>query len=235
MQIFNIINLKWILLFLGLFLFGCLKEKSTEPPLSKAKSTIVKNDSIIKKECNYQDLSYNYDFKIKFNRISDAEYMFDSCIIKMYIINKRTQLPLDSIQVTSTYFYGDVFQNCDKVRSYITKKNEQLEVGDNDFGDFIIADLNFDSKEDIALIRDSGGNGGTFYNFYMQRKNGKFYMDRFLSDSVHYFPKKINKQNKTLTTYVHAGACCVGEHIYQLNKKRHWREISHKVMPVIYE
>ena len=133
--------------------------------------------------------------------------------------------------LTSIYYYDYEFKDCNNVRSYITGKNKKNQrVEDNDYGDFIIADFNFDNIEDIAIENDNS-NSGPQYNFYVQDNFKKFHLDRFLTDSMGYFPAKINEKNKTLVTYIIGGACWLGEHIYKLNEKSYkWKQISHKTI-----
>ena len=96
----------------------------------------------------------------------------------------------------------------------------------------IIADLNFDSKEDIAVINDCA-NSGMLYNYYIQDNFRKFKLDSFLTDSMIYFPSEINKNNKTLLTRLTAGVCGLGEHKFRLNQETHkWSEISHKIINI---
>lgn len=115
--------------------------------------------------------------------------------------------------------------------SYSTKYNSNRPFRDNYFGDIVIADLNFDSKDDIALMREYGGNGGPLYSYFIQTRDNKFVLDEFLTDSVIYFPSNIDKSKHRLITYVHAGACCVGEHIYHFDKTTNeWNQISNRML-----
>ena len=117
--------------------------------------------------------------------------------------------------------------------SYSTKFNIEKKIVDNNYGDIIVADFNFDNKDDIALVNDMGGNGGVFYSYYIQNKDRKFIKDVYLTDSMTYFPSKINKNSKTLITYVHAGVCGLGEHIYRLDiNKNCWKDESHKIIDI---
>lgn len=129
----------------------------------------------------------------------------------------------DSLNV----FYEDTYSNCKAVRSYITGYRKNAEVLDYDFGDLIIADLNFDGKEDIALKHDVGGNGGPLYGFYMQDKAGHFYIDHFLTNSVGSFPKYIDPNHKTLTTQIHANVHQEGRKTFKYNSKtKKWHLIK---------
>ena len=48
-----------------------------------------------------------------------------------------------------------------------------------------------------------------------------------------FFPSQINKNNKTLVTYVHAGVCWIAEHIYGYNDiTGKWSEKSHKIIDI---
>ncbi len=106
---------------------------------------------------------------------------------------------------------------------------------DNDFGDLVVADLNFDSREDFAMIKDSGGNGGPVYNFYIQNESGEFILDKFLTEKMEFFPTRIVKSNRTLITKVHANVCQVGEHTYQLDVKLNkWKQIKHRFIGAQY-
>ncbi|MGF7076881.1 XAC2610-related protein [Mucilaginibacter sp. 3215] len=123
--------------------------------------------------------------------------------------------------------YEDVFKNCDATRSYITGYRKNAEVSDYDFGDLVIADVNFDELEDIAIKYDSGGNGGPLYNFYLQDKNGHFYLSRYLTDSVGSFPAYINPKQKTITTQIHANVRYEARKTFRYNSKsQKWKLIK---------
>jgi len=119
---------------------------------------------------------------------------------------------VQKISFNAGFLFEEAYQKCNTVRSYITGRNQNKEVLDYDFGDLIVADLNFDGKEDLAVKYDSGGNGGPMYNFYMQDENGQFKIDNFLTDSVGSFPRFISFKSKTITTQIHAN-------VYQEGKK----------------
>lgn len=178
--------------------------------------------------CVHSDLSSQFNIGTDFKRIKD-----DSCIVIIAIKDKDSNKTKESIKYSSLYLFDTVFKNCESVRSYQTHVNDTIEVVDNDYGDLIIADFNFDGLDDIAVIKDSGGNGGPLYNFYTQGKNGRFYFDKFLSEKMEFFPTKINSQDKTLVTYVHAGVCGLSEMIYSYNSKTStWQRISHKIIDI---
>jgi len=91
----------------------------------------------------------------------------------------------------------------------------------------IIVDFNFDGKDDIAIINDSGGNGGPLYNFYIQNQKGLFSLNKFLTEQMSFFPAYINKKEKTLTTFVHAGVNRIAKTIYKFNvADQTWKQIK---------
>jgi len=193
-------------------------------------------DSLTKTECEHLNLSGEFDIKINFERHTNTKEHHDSCIVKLFLIDKTTKKIIDSLSVSSHFYFSDVFMNCKNVISYSTKINLDKQVVDNYYGDIIVADLNFDNKDDIAVINDSGGNGGTFYSYYLQGTDKQFTLNKFLTDSMTYFPSKINSKSNTLITYVHAGACGLVEHIYQLNKRtNNWKQKSHKILDICKE
>jgi hypothetical protein len=173
-------------------------------------------------ECYHNDLSIFYDIKTKIKRVETNP---DSCIITVAVIDKKTKDTIQIIRLTSNSLFADCFINCKSVRSYTTKKNLDSLVVDNDYGDLIIADFNFDGKEDIAIKNNSGGNGGPTYDFYTQNTHNHFDIDKFLTQKVGFFPCEINKKDYTLITHVHANAYQYCSTTYKHNKiTNKWKE-----------
>lgn len=141
------------------------------------------------------------------------------------MLDKSTKKAIDTFRITS-HFYFRVFEDKNNVRSYSTKFNKNKQILDGDYGDIVVADLNFDKKEDIAIINDTGNNSGSFYTFYIQEDNKKFVLDRFLTDSVVNFPTEI-KNNKITTTAI-SGNCFLSKHIYAFDAKaKTWSQKEH--------
>lgn len=142
------------------------------------------------------------------------------------VLNKKNQAQ-QKINILPGYLFETAFKSDSNSRSFVTGKNKRAEVYDYDFGDFIIADLNFDGKEDIVIKFDSGGNGGPDYAFYMQNITGRFTRDNFLTDSVGSFPRYINVKNKTITTQIHANVHQEGQKTFKYNSHRNrWHLIK---------
>ena len=190
-------------------------------------------DSLATTITNHTDLSNEFDVHVNFRR-----YFFkrtnreDSCIAEVLLKDKHSKATLDALSITSRFYFDDAFKNPQNVRSYSTKTNADKQAVDNYYGDIIIADQNFDNKDDVIVINDAGGNGGTFYSYFLQNDNRKFILNSYLTDSMTYFPAKINSRNKTLTTYVHAGTCGLGVHIYKCSLPNQYTELSHKIIDV---
>lgn len=186
------------------------------------------NQWLFSQTCEHNELSNQFNIRTEFKRIKD-----DSCIVIIAIKDKDSNKTKESIKFSSSYFFDKVFKDCKSVRSYQTHLNDTISVVDNDFGDLIVADFNFDGLDDIAVIKDSGGNGGPIYNFYTQGKNGRFYFDKFLSDKMEFFPANINSKGQTLVTYVHAGVCGLSEMIYLYNSQsKSWIRKSHRIIDI---
>jgi len=194
--------------------------------------SIKDGDSIVVKKRFYGHLSYTNNFKLIFYEHSrNQETIIHYWTILIY--DKKMNL-LDSVVQPIYLFFSD-FVNFDESRSYITGVNKNKAVCDNYYGNFIVADFNFDLKNDFAIMNDMGGNGGTFYSYYIQQADNKFVLDKFLTDSMTYFPTKFIKKDKILVTYAHAGVCWLGEHKYKLDKTNKWTEISNKEIDVCKE
>ncbi|MDI3321001.1 XAC2610-related protein [Pinibacter soli] len=183
--------------------------------------------------CTQTKLSKQFDISIDFKQYTDSAEKLDSCSLKVFIKNKSTGLLIDSLSLTSFTYYFKTFSSCDSATSYTTHFKSNRRIVDNDFGDIVVADLNFDGDDDIAVVNDCLSSSGPTYSYFMQTNRQQFALDKFLTDSVSFFPSKINVKNKTLTTYILAGACGIGEHIYQFDKKTNtWKQKRHTLINV---
>lgn len=169
-------------------------------------------------QCELTDLSKKLIYRVAVvkTKFADEELRRIS-EIRLQIIDKTNKSRIQRITVTPDYLFQDAYAKCTAARSYITGKNAEADAADNDYGDLIVADFNFDGSEDFAVKRDSGGNGGAFYQYYTQNKRGAFRKDSFLTDRIGYFPGTIDRRRKRLVTYIHADASGYNENIYQYN------------------
>lgn len=225
-----------LLLLLTILIYSCSSKQEPNNTTNLDSATLHINATanyILKSttDCCQKHVSQQFDLSINCLRFTDTIEKQDSVFLKIFLKDKTTKTSFDSIVVNPSPFFDFLFMSCDSMTSFSTKFKADREIVDNYFGDIVVADLNFDGKDDIAIINDGGGNGGSEYIYYIQTSNKKFVLETFLTDSVSYFPTKIDNTHKRLTTYVHAGACCVGEHIYQYDKTKNlWRQTSHKIL-----
>lgn len=191
---------------------------------------ITRNDSIKISICIYKDLSYLFDFKLSVRNADTIGLSNDSRIIIVSVYQKLDQKLVDSFEYISENISERITMDCTRARSYITKYNLNKEILDSDYGDLIIADFNFDQREDMAVIYDSGGSSGPLYLYCVRTPEGRFKKDTFLSETMQFFPSKFRPKNKTLTTFVIGGMCHIGEHVYKYNDiNQNLKEIRHRV------
>lgn len=226
--------MKQISILLTILFYTCLGLRGQQPITSSGtmqKQNIIQSKFTLlaSNNCNQTNLSNQFDLSIDYKRYSDTIDLQDSSVLIVDVKDKETKSTIDQFTITSSFYYSFMFLSCDSMTSYTTNFKADREIADNYFGDIVIADLNFDGYDDIAVVNDSGGNGGPHYNFYIQTNNRKFIMDKFLTESVVFFPSTISSKNKTLTTLVHAGVCGLGENIYVYDKNKNmWTEKSHR-------
>lgn len=172
--------------------------------------------------CSYENLSKKFNFIVV-----PIPKKKDLIQLVVQVTNKDNSKIIQKLSIVCEGFYLDSFDNCKNVRSYITKINSLLPSGDeNDSGNFIVADFNFDDLEDFAIKSDPGGNGGPLYTYFLQTEDKKFYRSKYLSDTVQFFPTEINSIKKTLTTFLHANAYQKNRRIFKYNQKaKKWRLI----------
>jgi len=178
--------------------------------------------------CIQNDLSKALTILTTAKRVHQDQ-SFDSVRLTIRIIDKSSKRLLQEISLIAPDLYAEDYTQCRLVRSYSTGKDARKKVVDNDYGDIIVADLNFDSREDLA-VKTENNNGGTDYTFYTQTKDKKFVLDRYLTDSVYSFPWKINSNKRTLTTMVRAG---VGDALttYHLDSRTNrWARVKRRVI-----
>lgn len=185
------------------FLFNCERKVTT---LNKKVDIGVEN---IK-----QNLSFDF---------SVIERDKDNRPLKVEIDIKNNDQVIQKINYTPGFWLDKDFKINQK--KYFGT-NLSLEEGIENYHNFIIADFNFDGLEDFAILYDSGGNGGSFYSYYFQNEIGKFNLDKNFPLNEGYFPKEINKNNKTITISNPIGCCKMETTIFQL--KNNWKMISSK-------
>lgn len=168
--------------------------------------------------CFHTSLSNQFNIKVELKENTVKNPDFDSLYVKISITAKTGNV-IQVIRKNPAWLWDNEFNNCSNIRSYSTLINQNKQAVDNDFGDLIVADLNFDGKDDFAIIYDSGGNSGPTYHFYIQQFNGKFQRNVFLSEEMAHFPSEINSKKMELKILTHTSANSVGERVFALNSK----------------
>lgn len=113
-------------------------------------------------------------------------------------------------------------------RSYTTKVRIAKQIVDNWFGSFVVADFNFDGLDDFAVTREET-NTGPLYHFFIQQEDGTFELNETLTNQLGYFPSKMKRSNKTLTTHAFSGLSGDTSTSYKYNKRtKDWELIKSK-------
>lgn len=198
-------TVKTFIIILTILFWGCSarQEQNNEDIFSetmenKMSVTLkpILTDSIF---CDHNELSRQFDITVDFKRYTDTIEKQDSSFLTLYIKDKNSKSVIDSVNIISLSYYSFMFTSCDSVTSYSTKFKADREIADNYFGDIVVADLNFDEKDDIAVINDGGGNSGPLYGFYTQTSNKRFVIDRFLTNFLsHISPTEFKNQKGDL-------------------------------------
>lgn len=184
------------------------------------------NGSIIE-YCNLRNLSYDNEYTLILVKKNDRD--LERIFIR--IVNKLS----NEIQIKhcSLDFFNLDFYDCDAVKSFITGYKVNKEIEDGDHGNFIVGDFNFDNREDCAIKVDVMSNAGARYKYFLQGKNGDYYIDDFLTNELGFFPDEFNFQNKTISISRHADACGFNETVYKYNGGiKKWNKIKSEYIRV---
>lgn len=181
----------------------------------------------------YNNLSDQFDIAVSIRVNTEENPDFDSTYLKISVFEKESKNCIQVIRKKHFWIWDKLFITENNARSYSTHFNEHDIAVDGDYGDVIIADLNFDGLDDFAVIYDAGLNTGPSYYYYFQRPNKTFYRQVFLSETMLYFPTVIDKENKRLITRVRSGVTHIGETTYQYNpKKESWYLLARRRIKV---
>lgn len=222
-----------------MILAGCSKPskptpspKTTETPTPKISVNLPPTITASASGCWHEKLSNKFNFlTIRTSYFSKNDFP-DSNFVQVNVFSKKTGLCLDTIQLRGTFYFDWIFCECEHVRSYITEFQENDTVFDYDYGDLIVADINFDGREDLAIVRNTGGNGGPGYEFYIQDRSQHFHHDAYLSDSVVSFPATIDQDHKTIATQIHANYMGETRRTFRWKPKtKQWKLIESVYVP----
>jgi hypothetical protein len=180
-------------------------------------------------ECLHTNLITTHHIVVYTKWYGSKEHtLSDSLDVTIELININTKVK-QQLHFGSSWMANDFYTNCSRVKSYVTGFNKDSVAVDNDYGDIVVADFNFDNKADIAFKQNAGGNGGPGYMFYLQDEHGTFVLDAYLTGTMGYFPVKIDSKKRKLITLVHANVYEMGENTYSYNaKKKTWKMTRHR-------
>lgn len=148
----------------------------------------------------------------------------DSTELIISIFDKDMRVKTQEVKISSNHLLPSVLDDCSQARSFQTANNCNKAVANNDYGDFVVGDFNFDGNDDFAIKVDSRIIGGPSYEFYLQNEKAWFVKDDFLSDEMKIFPSTRNFKKKTLITRVMLEENKYMEKEFKYNnKKRAWK------------
>jgi len=179
----------------------------------------------------YKQLSKQFDLEVSVRLNTTNNPYLDSTYLRIRIFEKGSKMILQTIRKPIYSRWHGWYTDLKNSRSYSTHYNEKKPVIDDDFGDVVVADLNFDGLDDFAVTYDHGADNGNHYYFYFQRPNKTFYRQVYLTENMVHFPYLIDPIRQQLITRTAAGACCVGERIFQYSVERNsWVLHSSRVL-----
>jgi len=132
-------------------------------------------------------------------------YSYD---ITLQIIDKLENKIIQTIHLDSANIEESCFKNCSAVKSYVTGINENEYAFNKKSptpgycGDLIVADFNFDGKEDFAVIYGQGA-CCTTYKYFIQTASANFVEDNFLNEEMSSFPVIDEKNRSIKQNYVY--------------------------------
>src|SRR3954447_15108158 len=129
-------------------------------------------------QCKLTDLSRKYIYLVTAEKSNNEYRDLQTSKVSVEIIRKADGRSVQKLFIRPKWV--DSFSDCSAVSSYVTMKHAKDEGDDNYWGDFIVADLNFDGREDLAVITATP-NPGSIYEFFTQSVNGRFVKDPFFS------------------------------------------------------
>ena len=170
-------------------------------------------------DCNYAGLSTEYIFRVKATTPSKG-YDKD---IHVDILRKSDKSLVQKVVVKDASIFDHCFKDCNAVKSFSTDLNKNKDFYRRGVttpaysGDFIVADFDFDGREDFAVI-SSQGSCCTNYKFFRQNEHKLFVEDEYLDQELtslpdidivkknisltdDYIQNKVHHINKTMYTY----------------------------------
>ena len=163
-----------------------------------------------KHKCTFTHISQVYDYTIIHNDVLNADGVLEMLDAEVLITSKKDKKIIQRINYNYAKGGGPRSSftfNC-LSRSFITGFNKNAPNVDGDWGDIIVADFNFDGKEDFAIRKSASPMDAPIepVDFYIQNDKGQFIKDSYLSSEFDVFPDKIDARNHTISVEYFIGA-----------------------------
>ena len=185
-------------------------------------ATFILSMTINGQSCAEQKISKKYDFEITKKSLDEKD--LGKTEITILVTKKGGKSKAQIIKFESEFLAKSSFKNCLNNFLNFSGRRSKLDSIENDFGDLIVTDLNFDGKEDLAVKREEGGNGGPIYYFYIQTENEKFIVSDYLTNEMMFFPIDFEPDTKTLRTYVRVNSSQEESIFYQYSEsEKTWK------------
>lgn len=173
----------------------------------------------------FRQLSRQFDIDFRLDRRLDTAEGRRLTTVQLLLKDKATGGLLDSLQIPIMP-WGIFWKDSSDVRSYATGYRQHAEH-DQNFGYLVVADLNFDGRDDIAVSTDCGADNGPFYTFVLQQPGRRFAIDRYLTDTMQIFPFEIDRRRHMVSTDWAAGVAAAVERFHYDTATRKWKMIEH--------
>lgn len=150
--------------------------KNEEIKLLSAKKI---NDLSSQRYCLHKNLSKNYDYKVQAIETKDSSGISHFTKVKVDVIKKSTQQIIQTIFSDISEDGYDYYDDCGEVFSYITGYKKKEYSNNNGMGDFMVADFNFDGREDFAF-KTNNYFYTPQYKYYTFQSDSTFKEDTFI-------------------------------------------------------
>ena len=189
--------------------------------------------------CRHTGLSGQFDIELGIEHYVDAAIpegygLRDSLGVTLSVTEKKSGRRIDLIEMSPCSLGKWAWRDVDyrgNATSYSTGFNVGRKTFDNYLGTIIVADLNFDGRDDIAAVEDSGVSSGPYYAFFMRDDAGGFVRDDFLGEEMMYFPFRIDPSLRRLTTLSPANTYEVCRTVFELSRDTcEWKMVVREIL-----
>jgi hypothetical protein len=181
----------------------------------------------------HRELSGTFNYLTNIKRIKTSNGDLDSCNVVIKVKSKDNSKIYFTIRFTTMFLFDSSYTQCNRTRSYITGINGGMQILDWDYGDLIVADFNFDNREDFAFKKEEFNASGPIYDYYIQKSDSTFKREKFLSDSLPCFPHYFNRNEKTLTCMCFSGYSYISKEVFKYySESEKWIRLTKKEIDI---